>query len=224
MMRRKVNIAVSIVEDDAPARQILAGLISRAEGFRCVGEHASAKSALNHLPQEKPDVALMDINLPGLSGIECVRRLKPMLPDTQFVMLTVYEDADHIFDALSAGASGYLLKRASREGLLAALQDVYAGGSPITSSIARKIVQSFRPADAGTPKPNELSLREQEVLALLAKGYIGKDISDALGISTTTVSTYVRRIYEKLHVHSRAQAVATYAQINLNEGRWTKRS
>ncbi|HEY3915505.1 MAG TPA: response regulator transcription factor [Verrucomicrobiae bacterium] len=224
MMRKKVNIAVSIVEDDAPARQILAGLISRAEGFRCVGEHASAKSALDHLPQEKPDVVLMDINLPGLSGIECVRRLKPILPDTQFVMLTVYEDADHIFDALSAGASGYLLKRASREGLLAALQDVYAGGSPITSSIARKIVQSFRPADSRTPKPNELSLREQEVLGLLAKGYIGKDISDALGISTTTVSTYVRRIYEKLHVHSRAQAVATYAQINLNEGRWTKRS
>jgi len=224
MMQKKVNIAVSIVEDDAPARQILAGLISRAEGFRCVGEHGSAKSALNHLPQEKPDVALMDINLPGLSGIECVRRLKPILPDTQFVMLTVYEDADHIFDALSAGASGYLLKRASREGLLAALQDVYAGGSPITSSIARKIVQSFRPVDSGAPKPNELSQREQEVLGLLAKGYIGKDISDALGISTTTVSTYVRRIYEKLHVHSRAQAVATYAQINLNEGRWTKRS
>jgi DNA-binding NarL/FixJ family response regulator len=223
MMTKKVNIAVSIVEDDAPARQILAGLISRAEGFRCVGEHGNAKTALSHLSQEKPDVVLMDINLPGLSGIECVRRLKPVLPDTQFVMLTVYEDADHIFDALSAGASGYLLKRASREGLLAALQDVYAGGSPITSSIARKIVQSFRPASPGAPKPNELSQREQEVLGLLAKGYIGKDISDALGISPTTVSTYVRRIYEKLHVHSRAQAVATYAQINLNEGRWTKR-
>jgi len=223
-MRRDVSIAVSIVEDDEPARQLLAGWINRAKGFHCVGEHGTAESALEGLCKEKPEVVLMDINLPGLSGIECVRQLKPRLPDTQFVMLTVYEDADHIFNALSAGASGYLLKRASREGLLTALRDVHAGGSPMTSSIARKIVQSFRQAPSGAPAPPDLSQREQEVLGLLARGYACKEIADPLGISVTTVSTYVRRIYEKLHVHSRAQAVATYARINLNEGRWSKRS
>jgi DNA-binding NarL/FixJ family response regulator len=223
-MTKNVSIAVSIVEDDGPARQILAGWINRAKGFHCVGEHATAESALERLSLEKPEVVLMDINLPGLSGIECVRQLKLRLPGTQFVMLTVYEDADHIFDALSAGASGYLLKRASREGLLAALLDVHAGGSPMTSSIARKIVQSFRQSPSGAPSTPELSQREQEVLGLLARGYACKEIADALGISVTTVSTYVRRIYEKLHVHSRAQAVATYAHINLNEARWTKRS
>ncbi len=219
-----VSIAVSIVEDDEPARQLLAGWINRAKGFHCVGQHGTAESALDRLCQEKPEVVLMDINLPGQSGVECVRQLKLRLPDTQFVMLTVYEDADHIFNALSAGASGYLLKRVSREGLLAALRDVHAGGSPMTSSIARKIVQSFRQAPAGANPPPEVSQREQEVLGLLARGYACKEIADALGISVTTVSTYVRRIYEKLHVHSRAQAVATYAQINLNEGRWSKRS
>jgi DNA-binding NarL/FixJ family response regulator len=223
-MPKNVSIAVSIVEDDESARQILAGWINRAKGFHCVGEHGTAESALDHLCQEKPEVVLMDINLPGLSGIECVRQLKLRLPDTQFVMLTVYEDADHIFSALSAGATGYLLKRASRQGLLAALQDVQAGGSPMTSSIARKIVQSFRQAPSGAPATPDLSQREQEVLGLLARGYACKEIADSLSISVTTVSTYVRRIYEKLHVHSRAQAVATYAQINLNQGRWSKRS
>ena len=223
-IRKPVGIAVSIVEDDEPVRQILAGWINRAKGFHCVGEHGTAESALKHLPQEEPLVVLMDINLPGMSGIECVRQLKLKLPESQFLMLTVYEDADHIFNALAAGASGYLLKRASRAGLLAALQDVHAGGSPMSSSIARKIVQSFRQSPAAAAEPNELSQREQEVLGLLARGFAGKDVSDALGISVTTVSTYIRRIYEKLHVHSRAQAVATYAKINLNEGRWSKRS
>ena len=222
-MSKNVSIAVSIVEDDESARRILAGWINRAKGFHCVGEHGSAESALEHLCREKPEVVLMDINLPRLSGIECVRQLKLLLPATQFVMLTVYEDADHIFNALSAGASGYLLKRTSRENLLAALLDVHAGGSPMTSSIARKIVQSFRQTPSSASAAPELSQREQEVLGLLARGYVGKEIADVLGISVTTVSTYVRRIYEKLHVHSRAQAVATYAQINLNEGRWYKR-
>ncbi|HEY3863451.1 MAG TPA: response regulator transcription factor [Verrucomicrobiae bacterium] len=218
-----MSIGVSIVEDDEPARQILAGWISRAKGFHCASQHGTGESALEHLGREKPDVVLVDINLPGLSGIECVSQLKLRLPATQFVMLTVYEDADHIFKALSAGASGYLLKRVSREGLLAALQDVHAGGSPMTSSIARKIVQSFHPAGGAASAP-AISQREQEVLGLLARGFACKEIADSLGISITTVSTYVRRIYEKLHVHSRAQAVATYAQINLQEGRWNKRT
>jgi DNA-binding NarL/FixJ family response regulator len=218
-----VSIAVSIVEDDESARHILAGWINRAKGFHCVGEHGSAESAMELLCQEKPEVVLMDINLPGMSGIECVRQLKLRLPDTQFVMLTVYEDADHIFNALSAGASGYLLKRSSRQSLISALLDVHAGGSPMTSSIARKIVQSFRQTPSSSAEMPALSQREQEVLGLLARGYAGKEIASALDISVTTVSTYVRRIYEKLHVHSRAQAVATYAQLNLNESRWNRR-
>jgi DNA-binding NarL/FixJ family response regulator len=219
-----VSIAVSIVDDDEPARQILTGWINRAKGFHCAGEHGTAEHALDHLPKENPAVVLMDINLPGLSGIECVRQLKLRLPDTQFVMLTVYDDADHIFNALAAGASGYLLKRSSRESLLAALSDVHAGGSPMTSSIARKIVQSFRQTSPNIPHPPVLSQREQEVLGLLARGYAGKEIASALSIGVTTVSTYIRRIYEKLHVHSRAQAVATYAQLNLNDTRWKGRS
>lgn len=209
-----MNIRVSIIEDDAPARDILARWIRRAEGFQCVGEHGTAESALDGLPREKPDVVLADINLPGLNGIECVRRLKPLLPQTQFVMLTVYEDADHIFDALKAGASGYLLKQTPRTELLAALKQVHAGGSPMTSNIARKVVQSFQQPIA-TPATDavELSAREREVLDLLARGYLYKEIADALGISLPTVNTYIRRIYEKLHVRSRAQAVARYAGI-----------
>jgi DNA-binding NarL/FixJ family response regulator len=224
IMTKDVTVSVAIVEDDEPARKILAGWINRAKGFQCVGDYGSAESALERLSAQKPEVVLMDINLPQLNGIECVRQLKVQLPDTQFVMLTVYDDADHIFDALAAGATGYLLKRSSRENLIAALRDVHAGGSPITSSIARKIVQSFRRTPFQQSVDPDLSQREQEVLGLLARGYAGKEIADALGISVTTVSTYVRRIYEKLHVHSRAQAVATYARINLNEGRWTRRS
>lgn len=209
-----MNIRVSIIEDDAPARDILGRWLRRAEGFQCVGEHATAESALEGLPREKPDVVLADINLPGLNGIECVRRLKPLLPQTQFVMLTVYEDADHIFEALKAGASGYLLKQTPRAELLAALRQVHAGGSPMTSNIARKVVQSFQqPAPMPAADAAELSAREHEVLDLLARGYLYKEIADALSISLPTVNTYIRRIYEKLHVRSRAQAVARYARI-----------
>lgn len=209
----EMRIAVSIVEDDAPARVILAEWIQHAPGFRCVGKHASAEAALAALPAEKPAVVLMDINLPGISGIECVRRLKPLLPETQFVMLTIYEDTEHIFNALAVGACGYLLKRLSRAELLAALRDVQAGGSPMTSNIARKVVQSFeRPAQqSGTAM--ELSTREREVLGLLARGYLYKEISDLLKISVPTVNTYIRRIYEKLHVRSRSQAVAKFTRV-----------
>jgi DNA-binding NarL/FixJ family response regulator len=205
-----VSITVSIVEDDAPARQILTGWFRRAEGFRCLSDYGSAETALAHLPQERPAVVLMDINLPGMSGIECVRRLKALLPQTQFVMLTVYEDADHIFDALAAGACGYLLKQTPRQELLAALRDVHAGGSPMTSNIARKVVQSFQSAPSHAPAPEDLSPREREVLELLARGYLYKEIADTLNISVLTVNTYIRRIYEKLHVRSRGQAVAKY--------------
>ena len=209
----ELNITVSIVEDDAPARSILADWIHRTPGFRCAGRYDSAEAALVALPSEKPAVVLMDINLPGMSGIECVRQLKPVLPATQFVMLTVYEDADHIFNALAAGASGYLLKRVSRGELLAALRDVYAGGSPMSSNIARKVVQSFQ-KPAPPAGQVELSPREREVLELLARGYLYKEIADSLQIGSSTVNTYIRRIYEKLHVRSRSQAVAKMTNVS----------
>ena len=214
-----MSIAVSIIEDDAPARGILADWIRRTPGFRCAGVHGSGESALATLPAGKPTVVLMDINLPGMSGIECVRRLKPLLPDTQFVMLTVYEDAEHIFNALAAGASGYLLKRMPRAELLSALKNVYAGGSPMSSNIARKIVQSFQRFSPSRDETGDLSPREREVLELLARGYLYKEIAERLNISVPTVNTYVRRMYEKLHVRSRAQAVAKYAHLSGSEER-----
>ncbi len=209
----EVSIMISIVEDDAPARGILGDWVHRAPGFRCASRYSSGEAALAALPAEKPAVVLMDINLPGMSGIECVRRLKPLLPGTQFVMLTVYEDADHIFNALAVGASGYLLKRVSRGELLAALQDVHAGGSPMSSNIARKVVQSFQRPALQSSEAVELSPREREVLELLARGYLYKEIADSLQISGPTVNTYIRRIYEKLHVRSRSQAVAKFTHV-----------
>jgi|SRR6266404_2376178 len=211
-----VSIAVSIVEDDTQTRQILSDWIRRAEGFRFISEHGTAEHALAALPQENPSVVLTDINLPRMNGIEAVRRLKPLMPQTQFVMLTVYEDADHIFHALAAGATGYLLKQTPRKELLAALGQVHAGGSPMTSNIARKVVQSFQQRAAPSLADSaDLSPREHEVLDLLARGYLYKEIAESLTISLPTVNTYIRRIYEKLHVRSRAQAVAKYANIPL---------
>lgn len=215
----RVSISVSIVEDDSEARKVLAGWIKRAEGMRCVGEHGSAESALVTLPQENPSVVLMDINLPGMNGVECVRRLKLTLPTTQFVMLTVYEDADHIFNALAAGATGYLLKQTPRQELLAALKDVNHGGSPMASNIARRVVQSFQHTSSMVKESDQLSAREQEVLNLLARGFLYKEIAESLNISVATVNTYIRRIYEKLHVRSRSQAVAKIAHFTDGEPR-----
>ncbi len=206
-------ISVMIVEDDASVRSILIGWIEEAEGFVCEGAFPDVESALAPISAEKPDVVLVDINLPGLSGIQCVQQSKPQVPDTQFVMLTVYEDSNHIFEALSAGATGYLIKTTSREALIAALREVHAGGSPMSGNIARKVVQSLHQPKSAQRPGAELSKRENEVLALLAQGYLYKEIADALGIGVETVNTYIRRIYEKLHVHSRSQAVARYAKL-----------
>lgn len=209
-----MSVFVSIVEDDNSIRQILSEWVNRAEGFKCLSVHGSAESALARLPIEKPAIVLVDINLPGQSGIECVRRLKPVMDGTLFVMLTVYEDSAHIFDALKAGASGYLLKRTPCEDLIASLREVQQGGSPMTSYIARKVVQSFHQAEPEKAAAAEgLSPREREVLELLARGYFYKEITEALSLSISTVNTHVRRIYEKLHVHSRAQAVAKLAEL-----------
>ncbi len=206
----KMSIKVAIVEDDAGARKILAGWIQHASGFKLVGEWGSAENAIVELAQKEPNVVLMDINLPGISGVEATKKLKPILPNTQFVMLTVYEDTDHIYSALAAGASGYLLKETPREELLSALREVNGGGSPMTSNIARKVTQSFQQKMRQDEDHFDLSPREREVLELLARGYLYKEIADSLHISTPTVNTYIRRMYEKLHVRSRSQAVARY--------------
>jgi DNA-binding NarL/FixJ family response regulator len=203
-------ISVSLVEDDAVVRSTLARLIDRSEGFSCASQHASGEEALAELPRARPDVVLMDINLPGMSGVECVRRLKELLPQTQVVMLTVYEDTDLIFSALAAGATGYLLKQTPHAELLAGVRDVHAGGSPMSSHIARKVIQLFHTAAPRANWTDVLSAREQEVLDFLTKGYHYKEIGAAIGISYNTVSTYIRRIYEKLHVHSRTEAVAKH--------------
>jgi DNA-binding NarL/FixJ family response regulator len=209
-----MTIPVAIVEDHAPTRELWVAVLDKAAGFECVGRFRNAESAIDGLPSLAPEVVLMDINLPGLTGIDCVRQLKPRMATTQFVMVTAYEDANNIFDALAAGATGYLLKSCSRKELLDAIREVRAGRSPISSSIARKIVESFQPK-ATTPASPETSLsaRELEVLDLLAKGDLYKEIAETLGISVPTVSTYIRRIYEKLHVRSRAQAVARFVNL-----------
>lgn len=206
-----MTTSIAIIEDDGPIREILTSWINRAEGYCSVAQYETAENALAGLPLLRPDIVLADINLPGISGIECVRALKLQLPSTHFVMLTVYEDADHIFDALAAGAVGYLLKRTPRAELFAALKDVQSGGSPMSSNIARKVVQSFQRRQTESTDA-KLSPREREVLDKLAGGFLYKEIADAMGLSLPTVNTYVRRIYEKLHVHSRSQAVARYVQ------------
>ena len=207
-------ITVSIVDDEAKLRESIATFVNGSAGFKCVGSYGSAEAALKHLPADKPDVVLMDINLGEISGIECVEQLKKQFPDMQILMLTVYEDTEKIFRALAAGANGYLLKRSSPTKLLAAILEVHGGGSPMTSSIARKVVASFqkkKPAAGATGEiKGQLSPREQAVLDGLAKGWTYKQLASELDISIDTIRTYIRRIYEKLHVESRTEAVAKY--------------
>jgi DNA-binding NarL/FixJ family response regulator len=203
-------ISVSIVEDNDKLRATLARVINRADGFRCVSHYASAEDALKDLPQVRPDVVLMDINLPGMNGVECVRQLKQLLPQIQVMMLTVYEDTENIFNALTAGASGYMLKRTSTKELLEAIQEVQRGGSPMTMHIARKVVLSFQKTVATAAATENLSEREQQVLDLLSQGLMYKEIADKLAISYETVHTYIRRIYEKLQVRTRTEAVAKF--------------
>lgn len=217
-MNKKVQTSVSIVEDDPKAREIMVDWVNRASGLRCVSDHGSAEDALTTIPECQPHVVLMDINLPGMNGVECVRRLKPLLPETQFVMLTVYEDSDHIFQALQAGAAGYMLKRTSRAELMAAIRDVQAGGSPMTTNIARKVVKAFHQVNPPGSAVGALSARENEVLQLLAQGYLYKEIADTLNVAVPTVNTYIRRIYEKLHVRSRTEAIARYVHLPVRPG------
>ena len=203
-------ISVSIVDDEKKLCESIAAFLNGSPGFRCVSIYGSAETALQRLPADAPDVVLMDINMAGMNGIECVRRLKVLAPRLQILMLTVYDDTDQIFKALAAGATGYLLKRHDPEELLQAIRDVQAGGSPMSNSIARKVVASFQKADLIGENENQLSAREQAVLDCLARGLPYNQIGDELGISINTIRTHLRHIYEKLHVQSRTEAVAKY--------------
>jgi DNA-binding NarL/FixJ family response regulator len=207
-----VSFRVSIVEDDPGVRAGLVRLFNDTREFQCISNYPNAELALARLPGEKPDVILMDINLPGINGIECVRRLKESEPSLLVVMLTVYEETEQVFQALQAGATGYLLKRTPPKQLLHEVREVLDGGAPITSHIARKVVEAFHvhsPAKAPPGMP-ELSQREREVLTMLSEGFLIKEIADKIGVGFGTVRTYVRRIYEKLHVRSRSQAISKF--------------
>jgi DNA-binding NarL/FixJ family response regulator len=205
-----MQIKVAIVEDDEGIRSSISTLIRRAKDFKLAGEYANGESALREIPKVLPDVVLMDINLPGMKGYECVRQLKAVHPSVQFLMLTVYEDSDSLFNSLKAGASGYLLKRTASTRLLEAVRDVHNGGSPMTPQLARRVVQFFsRPAEGQSPV-SRLTAGEKEFLDQLANGYAYKEIADRMKISIDTVRSYVRTVYEKLHVHSRTEAVVKY--------------
>ena len=201
-----MSITIAIVEDQRDMREGLVEWLGNAPGLRCVGAHANAEEALRDIPAENPDVVLMDINLTGMNGIQCVARLKQRLPGTQVLMLTTYDDGDLIFDSLRAGANGYLLKNMPQEELVEAVQQVRAGGAPMSLQIARKVINYFHQAKKPVAELEQLTSREQEILRLLAKGYMYKEIADHLGISMSTVRTHVSAVYEKLHVHSRTEA------------------
>ena len=203
-------VLVSIVEDDSRLCETLEGMFVGHDDFRCLGVCRSGEEALNRIPLQPPDVVLMDIELPNMSGIECVAKLRAQVPGVLAIMLTVFEDSDKLFKALQAGASGYLIKSTPAEEILAAIKEVLRGGSPMSSSIARKVVQSFHQMGASSRESENLSPREREIVEALAKGYLVKEIADRLQISIETVKTHLKKIYEKLHVRSRTEAVVKF--------------
>lgn len=209
-----MTLRIGIVEDSQAISDNWVQLLSAQPGFQCVGAFQTGEVALQHLPGLKPDVVLMDISLPGMSGIECVAKLKRLLPRTSVLIITVHSDNDRLFQALKSGASGYLLKRTTPDELIAAIQDVFKGGAPMTGEIARRVIESFnRPAPAAVEDCN-LSEREREVIDLLAQGYSDKEIAAKLAIGFTTVRSHVGHIFEKLHVRSRLEAVTKFGNLN----------
>lgn len=210
MSAEKKPIEVALIEDREEIRAQLAHTIGHSPFLRLMRAYSDGESALADLPSREPDVVLVDINLPGLDGVECVRQLKPKLPGTQFVMLTIYEDGARLFQSLMAGASGYLLKRTPAKKLLAAIQEVHEGGVPMTPEMARRVIRHFQETPQPAPQPQRLSPREGEVLQQLGKGYRYKEIEENLRMSTGTLRTYVASIYKKLHVHSRTEALLKY--------------
>ena len=209
---KPMNIRVSIVEDSRGTRESLAELLGRAPALSCVGAHPNGEEALRQIPVEKPDVVLMDINLPKMNGIECVERLKQTMPKMQVLMLTTYEESDLIFDSLRKGASGYLLKNMPPAELIQAIEQVHAGGAPMSMQIARKVVNHFQKIKKPQSDMEQLTKREHEILALLAKGYLYKEIADQLGITLSTVRAHLHAVYEKLHVQSRTEAVVKFLE------------
>lgn len=204
---RGEKITIGIVEDDSRIRAGLSAILQEEPDFDCVGEFANAEEALKYLPTLNPKVVIMDVNLPGMSGIECVRQLTARDDPPQVIMLTVRQDSEIIFASLAAGACGYLLKPPSVSQLVDAVRDVFFGGAPMTASIARRVAQSFRKRESKTPETYSLTPREVEVLELLAKGFSYKEVAADLNISYSTVQRHIENIYRKLHVHSRAHAV-----------------
>lgn len=213
-----MRIKVSIVEDDRKISDGMAFLINSSETAQCISTHATAEDALRQIPDLQPNVVLMDIKLPQMSGIDCARKLKSLLPQMQILMLTMYEDSDLVFNSILAGASGYLVKRTPPAKILEAIEEIYSGASPMSGRIARKMVEHFRYMKRSAPELENLSKREQEVLELLAKGYRYKEIADKLAMGFDTVRSHLRSIYDKLHVHSRTQAVAKYLQSSDSKG------
>ncbi len=201
-----MSITIVIVEDLDEVRDGLKGFIGLSHDFTVVGAYKTAEEALNHIPRLKPDIVIMDINLPGMNGIDCIRQVKNKTPDTQFMMFTVYENDEKVFEALKAGASGYLLKNTGLVQLIESLKELYNGGSPMSANIARKLVTVFRDQN-NTENIETLSQRENQVLQLLSKGLLYKEISDQLHISTSTVRQHIHKIYEKLHVQNRTEAI-----------------
>ena len=206
----KPPIQVALVEDDPEIRANLAHRVGRSPGFRLLRSYPDAESALADLPRHPPDVVLMDINLPGINGIECVRQLKVKMPTVQFIMLTIYEDGNRLFKSLMAGASGYLLKRTPPDKLLVAIREAHEGGAPMTPEVARRVVQHFQQIPQPASELQRLTPRETEVLEQLAKGFLYKEIEDNLHISTGTLRSYIANVYQKLHVHSRTEAVVKF--------------
>jgi DNA-binding NarL/FixJ family response regulator len=204
------QIRVAIVEDNEDLRQTLEAVLKREKGIECVGAFASGEEALARVPALKPAVVLMDIQLPGITGVECVRQLKPLLPQLQIIMLTVHDHTKSVFESLEAGANGFLLKPVRAQELGRAIHEVHAGGAPMTPNIARQVVQTFQKPVPAPDAAMELSPRERQVLELLAQGLLQKEIAEQLVISYHTVQAYTARIYEKLQVRSRSQAVAKY--------------
>ncbi|MGC3959766.1 MAG: response regulator transcription factor [Verrucomicrobiota bacterium] len=205
-----MSITVAIVEDNRSFRAKLVDYLNETPGYKCVCDCDSAEEALKLIPRHRPDVVLMDIHLPNMSGVDCTRQLKESCPEAQILILTVYEDNDRIFGALKAGASGYLLKRADPADILRAITEVKQGGAPMSVQIARRVVQSFREPAPNPRKEESLSQREEEILQQLSKGYTAKEIADHFSISVNTVRSHLQHIYEKLHVRSRTEAVLKF--------------
>jgi len=203
---------VAIVEDSKTTREGLEKIINLSSRYRCICTCATAEDALRALPQQKPDIVLMDIQLPRMSGVECVAKLKELLPSTHVIMVTVYEDPDRIFRALRAGASGYLLKRSAPEHVIDAIREVQQGGAPMSGEIARKIVAYFRNQEAANSEVQKLTAREREVLDLVVHGFSNKEIADRLNVTLDAIRWHLKNIYFKLHVHSRTEAVLKYSQ------------